>query len=372
MAICLLTVALVLSVAVTSRCVELVADVRTCPVPFSTSSTDGLPTECDWSVFSALYELTGNDSVLSQQRTALLKYTDDQFAAAEEDIRANLLALNVQGFDTVWPGNGFNGVAYGGFDAVLLRLEEAGIAKRGKRMGASGGACSAIFTLSNSGDLFIRLYQVYELYYRGRPDRLAKEVVRNTALTAAIYAELARDGIVFARALTDIVVVSSCSETSNTLFHSFSKREQLVAAGYSSGDASLGGAVRGTHVEGASISGRCFDGGTMAAFPASIASPGFDVVLYQTPFISTIQPTTDSIDALFKAGVDNTIAMLRSPSLNVSDSGGSLLTVRPGLDGIVTEAEFAPIAARVGAPSTTDVNLSSSSLEKHGVEVVSI
>jgi len=330
------------------------------PVPFSTSNTDGLPTKDNWNTFSAIYEQVLSDDAMAQQRKALIGYASEQVKAALPKISANLKVVGVDGFDMVWPGDGFNGVAYGGLYEVLAQLQEAAVTKVGKRMGASGGAASTILTMADS-DLFLKLYQVYELYYKGRPDRLAEEAIRDTGVTAAIYAEAVRDDAAFSRAQQNALTVSSCTQGKNTLYRGFQTRVELVAAGYSSGDASLGGETIGTIVNGTSTHvGHCCDGGGVTVFPPDAASKNFAVLLYQTPWVSVSQPTDSSIDRLFRAGVDNAIAALQSPSLSASASGGSMIGVRPGASGIVTAAEFAPIASKIHSPShTTDINFAS-------------
>lgn len=333
---------------------------RDAPVPFSTSDTDGLPSKSNWDMFAALYQQAEADATKANQRKALLDYAAEQVTKALPEIRDNLKTLGLEGFDMVWPGDGFNGVAYGGLCEVLSQLEKVGVTKVGKRMGASGGAASTILTMAKDSDLFLKLYQVYELYYNGHPERVAQEMVRDTGLTAAIYAEAVRDDVAFLNAQQNAMIVSKCGGT-NTIYHGFQHRTQLVAAGYSSGDASLGGAAIGTVINGSqSDVGHCCDGGGVTAFPQEVASVNFGVLLYQTPWVSVSQPTKESIDALFRAGVDNAIATLQSPDLRASAQGGSMLAVRPGPKGIVTSSEFAPIASEVHSPSSTkDINLAS-------------
>lgn len=328
------------------------------PVPFSTSATDGLPTKDNWDMFTTYYQQVKTDATMSQQRTTLLKYAADQVTLALPNISKNLKGIGIDGFDMVWPGDGFNGVAYGGLYEALVQLQSAGVTKVGKRMGASGGAASTILTMQDS-NLFLELYQVYALYYQGRPDRVAAEAVRDTGLTAAIYAEAVRDDATFKRIQRDGLIVSSCNKGGNTLFHKFQTRVQLVGAGYSSGDASLLGETVGTVVNGTDSGtvGHCGDGGAVTVFPGDIANVNFAVLLYKTPWVSVSSPTASSIETLFRAGVDNAIATLTSPSLSASNSGGSMIAARPGPGGIVTATEYATIAS-VSA-HTMDVNLGS-------------
>jgi len=239
------------------------------------------------------------------------------------------------------------------------QLQKSGVSKVGKRMGASGGAASAILTMAES-DLFLKLYQVYQLYYEGRFDRTMMEAFRDTGLTPAVYAEAVRDTAVFERAQSNALIVSKCSSSENTIFHGFQNREQLLAAGYSSGDASLFGSIFGTVVDGTSTLevGHCGDGGTPSVFPSAVASVNFAVLLYNTPWISVSQPTSESIDTLFRAGVDNAVATLQSPDLAASAGGGDMLAVTPGPNKIVTTDEFSPIAWKLWSPSDTrDVDL---------------
>merc|ERR1712107_459906 len=98
----------------------------------------------------------------------------------------------------------------------------------------------------------------------------------------------------------------------------------------------------GTSVKGADI-GRCFDGGAVTVFPEDAATPNHAVSLYNTPWLGTAKPTAKSIDGLFRAGVDNAIAALKSPTLSASAAGGSIKTAIPGPSKVVTAKEFQEI-----------------------------
>jgi len=212
------------------------------------------------------------------------------------------------------------------------------------------------------GDLFLKLYQVYEVYYKGHPERIAAEAIRDTGVTAAIYAEAVRNDTAFAKAQEDALIVSSCTEGKNTIFRGFQTREQLVSAGYSSGDASIGGVTIGTFVKGSDV-GHCGDGGSITVFPEETANPNFAVLLYNTPFVSTTNPTADSIDKLFRAGVDNAIATFKAPTLAASVAGGSMAATVPGPSGIVTAKEYEKIAE---VKTSTDVKLLSPQFDPSG------
>jgi len=319
------------------------------PVPFSTSVTDGFPSKDLWNIFTQLNQTVPTKDEMTQQRAMLAKYAKDQVAASLDDIKANLEKVGIKGFDFVWPGDGYAALAYGGLWAAVKELEKVGVSKVGNRAGASGGACSTILTMADNLDLFLRLYQVYQLYFDGVEGaaRLAKELVRDTRLTAAIYAEATRDDIAFANAQKQTFIMSHCSKSGNTMFHGFQTHEQLVAAGFSSGDASLGGATFGTVVKGTEVQGdigHCMDGGQVTVFPADVANKDFAVMLYSTTFNDASHPTATSIPTLFKSGVDTAIAALKSPSLAAKGSdGGSMKSALPGPTGIVTATEFAKI-----------------------------
>jgi len=284
---------------------------------------------------------------MTQQRAMLQQYAKDQIQAASADIKVNLGKLGIDGFDTVWPGDGYAGVAYGGLWAALLQLQSAGIAKVGNRVGASGGAASTIFTMAGDVDLFLKMYQVYCLYFDGHPDRVARETVRDTGLTSAIYAEATRHDAAFANAQKEAFIASLCSPDwvypKPTIFRGFQSHEQLVAAGYSSGDASAGGVTVGTVVKGTNI-GSCCDGGSVTAFPADAANKNYAVLRYHTTLDGVAYPTPDSVSKLFKAGVETAISTLKSPTLRANGSdGGDMACALPGPSGIVTATEFSKI-----------------------------
>jgi hypothetical protein len=333
------------------------------PVPFSTSNTDGMPYESDWNLFVSLHQQAVKDSTMQQQRADLAKYVNDQVSAALSEIHDNLQNLGIEGFDTVWPGDGFNGVAYGGLYAVLVQLEKAGVSRVGKRMGASGGAASTILTMANI-ESFLIFYQVYQLYYQGHPERILAEAFRDTSVTSAIYAEATKDPSSFKRAQLDALIVSKCSSSGNTIFRGFRTLTQLVAAGYSSGDVSLGGFALGTIVPGTDV-GHCADGGHVTVFPAEVASKNFGLLLYNTPVVSTSHPTGSSIDKLFRAGVDDAIAALKSSNLRSAAlksgnlrsevAGGSIVGALPGPSGIVTAKEYSEQIG--GVTDARDINL---------------
>lgn len=324
------------------------------PVPYSNSTTDGMPTLQDWKLFDSLHQQVLDNSDMKRQRFDLLNYAADKVRKSLNEISLNIKALKVKGFDMVWPGDGFNGVAYGGLYEVIMQLEKADVLQAGKLMGSSGGAASTILAMAGS-DTLLKLYQVYQLYYEGHAGRLRAEIWRDTGVTSAIYAEAMRDAAAFSRAQKNACIVSRCSSDGNTIFRGFQTLNQLVAAGYSSGDASIGGLAVGTVVDGSHVK-HCSDGGSVTVFPPEAASIDFGVLKYETPWISTSYPTAESISQLFLHGVDTAIEALKSPSLSGKVDGGRIFGTLPGPKGIVTATEFE--AAFGEAASAHDVDLS--------------
>jgi hypothetical protein len=315
-------------------------------------ANNGLATDDHTGLCEKLYEKAKEDEDMKNVRKELMEYVIKKVESNEEAVRLNLRKLEVAGFDSAWEGNGFNGVGYGGVFAVLDKLGLAG-----KRMGASGGAASAI--LASAGvEKFLVLYQTYQLYYEGwhlangelqrsgtiATGRLLREALYDTSFTSAVYAEAVREDDAFINAQKNAVIVSLAGKTSeNTGFRGFLDREQLVKAGYSSGDASVQGVLGfGTKVPSASSKSsskdvpvspdtaeeddaahHCGDGGSTAVLLPN-ATPGFSLLIYHTRDVSITAPTKTSIPELFKQGVDDAIEVLQREDLLLTEERGGM------------------------------------------------
>ena len=121
-------------------------------------------------------------------------------------------------------------------------------------------------------------------------------------------------------------------KTKNIVFHGFETRAQLVGAAKASGEASIYGFTRGVVVDErlakncvhASSIARFCDGGSACSCPPGAPTAATHPVLYFSTFFSSeegcskrwaVQCTPESVDKLFRVGVDETISCLLSPSL---------------------------------------------------------
>lgn len=92
----------------------------------------------------------------------------------------------------------------------------------------------------------------------------------------------------------------------NWVLHHFTDREQCVQAYEASGEASLRGALAGRQLPGLHQLGRCCDGGGVLPFPGREGKLSFYHHCY---YGSATNCTMETIDNLFRRGVDDTIRM---------------------------------------------------------------
>jgi len=143
---------------------------------------DAQPSEKLRAQATAYYQRALKDDAMTQQRKRLIEYAGTKI---HEHGLANLMEEDpifkgLTGLDMLWEGNGYEGVGYGGQFAVLQML-----GKDGRRVGASGGAASAI--LASAGlDNFLALYQAYQLFYAESSTGLS-ELFRASYFSSAIY-----------------------------------------------------------------------------------------------------------------------------------------------------------------------------------------
>eukprot|EP00913_Durusdinium_trenchii_P024734 g23216.t1 len=212
----------------------------------------------DWAeVLDRLLKEVQEDEACQKLIEDLLSYAIYAVAKNEADIRDTLRnRIKVQAWpldekgavevDLLWPGAGYNSVACAGSFEVLAVLEKKGLFKLKDIMGASGGATSALLALADP------------------------QQIRNWVL------------------------------------HHFSDREQCIQAYEASGEASLRGALAGRELPGLQRLGKCCDGGGILPFPGREGK----IVFYHHSFYgSAPHCTLESIEDLFRKGVDDTIRM---------------------------------------------------------------
>eukprot|EP00438_Fugacium_kawagutii_P003854 Skav230675 [mRNA] locus=scaffold2185:363143:369349:- [translate_table: standard] len=115
----------------------------------------------------------------------------------------------------------------------------------------------------------------------------------NSATNLASHSALERD-------LPILVFVS------NWVLHNFTDRDQCVQAYEASGEASLKGALAGRELPGLKRLGRCCDGGGVLPFPGREGKLAF---YHHSYYGSAATCTMETIDNLFRKGVDDTIRM---------------------------------------------------------------
>lgn len=260
----------------------------------------------------------------------LPKYAQDKLERHLPEIRNNL-TREAQAHpmwegtvDILWPGSGYNSAACGGNFEVLALLEREGMkfgdedAERrfriGRIMGASGGAASALLALSDPSSTtatFLRYYMAYAMWSRRTWNFQAWA---ETPLWNLIYKRCIADEEAFSRMREKgWVAVAKGVMFKNAVFHNFRTREQCVQAYYASGDMSIHGFARGTRIDG--VPSTVSDGGQPSFFPDGCGA----LLYYNTSYDrrSALSCTLDSIEKLYRAGVDQTIQTLMSEGLHV-------------------------------------------------------
>lgn len=364
----------------------------------------GLFSEADWAEFHRLYRTVQGSWDMREQRERLLRYAKDQLEMALPRIRANFsLPGNnkMKGLDLVMPGNGYNDIAYGGMVEVLNLLEltprdadaptpadseensripEEPFLQIGKRMGASGGATMALWSAAMDMDRVLQLHQVWQLFFLKNRGAFLRAYLAQPAILATAYAESLRSDADWERARQNVVIIARCGrnwfEWKNTFFRNFQTKEQLVQTVYASDDVSIRGAVVGSSIDSftTTTGESCCDGGQVGLLPAddrfTPARENFGLLHYNVlpggglkNFAQASYPTKESIEYLFKAGVDTVLKALQSGDLEaLHDKGGvtegRIVIMLGEGGGRVTEEEY---TKRMGsAPSGgVDVDLGS-------------
>lgn len=271
-------------------------------------------------------------------------YARAKVAERKDAILANLNFLGVRILDILWPGAGYASIAAGGQYEVLSLLQKEEVLEMGRIMGASGGAASMILALADNdggSDSLVKMYLAYAAWARANPFTSSiGQTVAASNIWSAIYEDLVADEASFDRVKRKAWVAVSCGRGLNSVLHNFTTREQSVKAVYASGDASLHGFTLGSNIPGlkARIGGTCADGGKVTSFPSSSTPLLYYRTVYKT-FDSAVI-SKESIERLYKAGVDETINLLADADLYVAPvkSRGGMQIVRPANNTVTQKA----------------------------------
>lgn len=279
----------------------------------------------DWAeVLDRLLKEVQEDEACQKLIEDLLSYAIYAVAKNEADIRDTLRnRIKVQAWpldekgavevDLLWPGAGYNSVACAGSFEVLAVLEKKGLFKLKDIMGASGGATSALLALADpqqSSRTMLTFYMVYAKWAAETPRSTMRQIWQTTPLWREIYRHAIQEDEAFERVKNRGYVALACGRTlfqwQNWVLHHFSDREQCIQAYEASGEASLRGALAGRELPGLQRLGKCCDGGGILPFPGREGK----IVFYHHSFYgSAPHCTLESIEDLFRKGVDDTIRM---------------------------------------------------------------
>jgi len=270
--------------------------------------------------FKSLIHEVETDPKYNDSMQTLLSYAAEQVALHQQAIKENMVKHGVQLVDSIYPGDGYNSVAYGGSYEVLTLLEKEGILKVGSIMGASGGAASAFLALSDtSAKKLLKYYMIYSLFLSKSWDL---QLLRTSKVWDFMYEHAISDEESFKRVQERGYAVTKCgirhylplgSPTKyNLVLHNCTSVKQCVESFAASGAFGIEPYTKGASIDGVSEwFGTCSDAAAVTYFPKSSGS-----LLYYGSFYGHVSDCTlDSIDELFRNGVDATIATLISDQL---------------------------------------------------------
>lgn len=279
----------------------------------------------DWKdVLDRLLKEVQEDETCQKLLEDLLSYAVYAVAKNEADIRDTLRnrvkvpnwPIDANGaveLDILWPGAGYDSAACAGSFEVLSLLASKGLLKLRDFMGASGGATSALLALADpqqSSRTMLRFYMVYAKWVAETPRSTLRQVWQTTPLWREIYRRAIHEDEAFECVNQRGYVAMACGRTifqwQNWVLHHFTDREQCVQAYEASGEASLRGALAGRQLPGLHQLGRCCDGGGVLPFPGREGKLSFYHHCY---YGSATNCTMETIDNLFRRGVDDTIRM---------------------------------------------------------------
>lgn len=217
--------------------------------------------------------------------------------------------------DLLWPGSGYNAVACGGNYEVLCLLEKQGLVKVGDICGSSGGACSALLALADPESSSKKLLFGYMVYAKWFAESWDPQIWQAASIWSHIYDDAIKDDAAFEQVRTRAYCAVAAGKTfKNVVMHNFTSRDQILAAFQASGEASVTGILRGVEIDGVSDKiGDCSDLGNCAPFPGRQRK-----VLYHHAYYGyALKCTMETIEILFKKGVDQTILLMKSKDLRV-------------------------------------------------------
>lgn len=270
------------------------------------------------SQLARLEQEVDSDASCASLSSSLLKYAADSVNRNIATIRNNLATKGIRTLDILWPGYGYNNVADGGSFEVLGLLQKMGLLKIGKIMGASGGAASAILSVADGATSSATLLKYYMVYAKWAAQTSDPQIIRQTPLWDAIYRRVVEDSDAFERVKARAWAAMACSPVwTNSVLYNYKTRAQVGQAFYASGDLSLQGVTGGTHIDDMfwRLHGTCADGGGVTYFPESHAS----LMHYKTNFEFLMKCDMNSIETLFKRGVDETVELLMSSALKTEN-----------------------------------------------------
>lgn len=369
--------------------------------------------------------MAGSASLLPR----LLQYAQERVASARAEILSNLRAKTELPLvlDVALPGAAYFSVAAGGLCDVLNLLGDD-VVKVDRFVGASGGACSLFLILANdkrgareqtatpaalcpSADLLLQSYLEYaESEGSGTVQRSFNAFWQAVAGVSSFWEDKYRALLsqepawtairsrgfcaVAARPLRQqLFGAAPCDASSyrakgdNYIFHNFAEREEAVQAFVATGEATAKGFTKGIQILSRD---QKFSAGPVEkepsasaySLPASFCDGGrpaiFDVLhhnrspsgylYYNTWFENASEAafcTAESIEHLYKRGVDRTIDCLLSESLASPVQGkagkDSMVLALPGADPV---AEMAKIGVKTPLYGGSFVNLTASEVRE--------
>mmetsp|Transcript_83119 Transcript_83119/g.144413 ORF Transcript_83119/g.144413 Transcript_83119/m.144413 type:complete len:395 (-) Transcript_83119:97-1281(-) len=233
--------------------------------------------------------------------------------------------------DILWPGAGYNSVCCGGNFEVMSLLEKQGLVKVHDVCGASGGACSTILALADSANSSRTLIFYYMVYAKWAEISWDMQVWQATSLWPDIYRKCVEDDGAFARVSKRGYAACAAGKTfKNVVMHNFKSKDQVVVAFQASGEASVTGAARGLQIDSATDKvGNFSDGGNVCPFPGRTRK----VLYYHTFYGYALKCNLETIEILYKKGVDETIRLLKSENLHIATNNTYLQGMELAMNG---------------------------------------
>lgn len=261
-----------------------------------------------------------NDGKSHALRKELMNY-------AAEQVRMNLGAIQHHlqhkafppgtGVDFLWTPTGYMAIAQGGQFEVVMQLARHGVLKPGRFMGASGGACSGVLAaaggeISQSSHELLTLYMAYS-------HLMKTSWAANSGdgqLWNALYHVLLSDQRALGHVATHVSAAANCPPHAATVMQQFQDLSTLAAA------VTASGAFDYWYVS--PQVGQCIDGAKPTFFRNSENAQLYFQSFFYEHSAFGLETTEEGdwvhLKALYMKGVDETIQMLKSESLNSSNA----------------------------------------------------